>query len=135
MIDVRIAREQPDVMRAALARKGSDAVVAFDELLEADRRWREARSRVDELRARTSPKGKPSPDELQELARCKAELKGEEDTLRSVEALRDQLLGLIPNPPQSAAPDGATDEDAVELRRVGSRPDFGFPIRDHTELG
>jgi seryl-tRNA synthetase len=134
MIDVKIAREQPDAMRAALARKGADAVIAFEALLETDRTWRESRARVDQLRARTSPKGKPTPEQLEELARCKAELREAEEELRATESRRDELLGIIPNPPEAATPDGATDEDAVEVRRVGTPRDFGFPIRDHTEL-
>ena len=41
----------------------------------------------------------------------------------------------MPNPPDGATPDGSTDDDAVELRRVGEPPEFGFEIRDHTALG
>jgi seryl-tRNA synthetase len=134
MIDVKMAREQPDAMRAALARKGTDAVVAFDALLETDRVWRECRSRVDTLRALTSPKGKPSPEQIEELARTKGALRAAEEELRATEARRDELLGVIPNPPEPAAPDGTSDEDAVELRRGGVPRDFGFPIRDHTDL-
>src|SRR5579872_5381959 len=105
MIDVKMAREQPAAMRAALARKGADAVVAFDALLETDLVWRECRSRVDTLRALTSPKGKPSPEQIEELARTKGELRAAEEELRASETRRDELLGVIPNPPEAAAPD------------------------------
>jgi seryl-tRNA synthetase len=135
LIDVRIARERPDEVRAALARKGAAAAEAFDLLLEADRSWRESRGRVDGLRALTSPKGRPTPEELEELTRSKAELKLAEEELRALEARRDELLRVVPNPPDGATPDGSTDDDAVELRRVGAPPEFGFAIRDHTELG
>jgi seryl-tRNA synthetase len=135
LIDVRVARERPDEVRAALARKGAGAVEAFDSLMEADRSWRDLRGRVDGLRARTSPKGRPTDEELEELARAKAELKLAEEELRGLEAQRDELLGVVPNPPDGATPDGSSDDDAVELRRVGELPEFGFTIRDHTELG
>ena len=59
MIDLKAARAEPDVWRAALARKG--AAEAFDALLAADERWRLLVPRVDDLRSRTKLKGKPTP--------------------------------------------------------------------------
>ena len=44
------------------------------------------------------------------------------------------MLALIPNPPDDSAPDGFTDEDAVELRRVGEPPTLAEP-KEHTEIG
>src|SRR6266568_2271050 len=58
MIDLRAARSDPDGYRAALARKGAAAVL--DELLVADARWREVQQQVDDLRAATKLKGKPT---------------------------------------------------------------------------
>ena len=72
MIDIRAARHDPDAFRAALARKG--AVDAFERLMEADARWLSLVPKVDELRARTKVKGRPSPEQLEELKRVKAEL-------------------------------------------------------------
>ena len=41
----------------------------------------------------------------------------------------------MPNLPDPEAPDGEAEEDAVTLREVGARPEFGFEVRDHLELG
>ena len=135
MIDIRAARADPDTWRAALARKGM--ADEFDALLEADRAWREVNTRVDELRARRKPagKGKPSPEELEQLNRVKQELKEAEEELASAEERRRTLLEVIPNPPEPTAPDGFAEEDAVELKRVGEPRTFGFEPRDHLELG
>ncbi len=137
MIDVRAAREHPDIVRAAILRKSDGAARAFDELMEVDRSWREGRSRVDELRSRKSksPKGRPTPEELEDLTRAKEELRLAEQQLRELEERRDDLLAAVPNPPEPAAPDGSTDDDAVELRRVGTLRQWDFPIRDHVDLG
>ena len=67
MIDIRAARARPGGFLAALARKG--AAEEFDELLDADRRWRELVTVVDDLRARRSSKGKPTPEQLEQLKR------------------------------------------------------------------
>jgi seryl-tRNA synthetase len=133
VIDIRAARHDPEGFRAALARKGGAA--AFDELIAADARWLELVPKVDELRAQTKTKGKPSPEELAELKERKAELSVLEEQLAGLAAERDRLLLAVPNPPQASTPDGDTEDDAVELRRVGEPPSFTFPARDHLELG
>jgi seryl-tRNA synthetase len=131
MIDVRAARENPDAFRAALARKG--ATEDFDALMDADRHWLELVPKVDELRARTKLKGKPSPEQLEELKAVKAELQRLETELAAAEERRRELLVRVPNPPDDSAPDGTTDEDAEEIRRVGE-PRPGDGILDHVDL-
>jgi seryl-tRNA synthetase len=132
MIDLREARERPDELRAALARKGAAEV--FDELLAADAAVREVQPRVEELRAARKLKGKPTPEQRAELERVKVELQGLEEQLAAAEARRKDLLDRVPNPPDEATPDGFTDDDAVEIRRVGEPRSFDFPARDHLAL-
>ena len=133
MIDVRAARSDPDAWRAALARKG--AAEEFDALMEADRAWLALVPRVDELRGRRKLDGRPTPEQIEELKRVKDELARLEDELARAEARRRELLDRVPNPPDRTAPDGETEEDAEELRRVGEPPAFPFEPRDHLELG
>ncbi len=132
MIDLKAARSDPDGFRAQLARKG--AAEAFDELLAADERWRALVPRVDDLRSRQKLKGKPTPEQLAELAALKDELKAAEEELAAAEAVRDEALARVPNPPDPSAPDGTTDEDAVEIRRWGEQPQLADP-KEHTEIG
>ena len=133
MIDIRAARADPDTWRAALARKG--VTDDFDALLEADKERRALLPRIEELRSRQKLKGKPTPEQVEELKGVKAELQEHEGKLEDVEGRFQALLDVIPNPPDPSAPDGFTDDDAVELRRVGEPPEFGFEPRDHLELG
>ena len=132
MIDLKAARSDPDTWRAALARKG--AAEAFDELLAADERWRALVPRIDELRGRTKLKGKPSPAQLAELQGVKEELKAAEEELAAAEAARDAALQRVPNPPHDSSPDGAEEQDAVEIRRGGEPPRLE-DAREHTEIG
>ena len=130
MIDLRAARADPDAFRAALARKG--AAERFDALLAADERWRALVPEVDALRARQKLKGKPTPEQLEELNRLKEELRAAEQRLAAAEEERDGLLAQVPNPPDPSSPDGDTDEDAEELRRWGDPAPDG---PEHTEVG
>jgi seryl-tRNA synthetase len=64
-----------------------------------------------------------------------AEVKALEAELGEVESERDELAALLPNLPDSEAPEGTSDADAVVRREVGERPSFEFDVRDHLELG
>jgi seryl-tRNA synthetase len=132
VIDLRAARADPDAYRAALARKG--AAELFDELMAADRSVLDVQPRVEELRAKRKLKGKPTPEQLAELEQVKVELQQLEDKLAAAEARRKDALDRVPNPPAEDTPDGFTDDDAVEIRRVGESPAFDFPARDHLDL-
>ncbi len=132
MIDLKAARNDPEAFRAALARKG--AADAFDTLLAADERWRALVPRIDELRARTKLKGKPTPEQQAELQVVKEELRAAEEELAAAEAGRDEALAEVPNPPHPSVPDGDAEEDAEEVRRVGEPPQLA-EAREHTEIG
>ncbi|MBV8063952.1 MAG: serine--tRNA ligase, partial [Actinobacteria bacterium] len=132
MIDARAARNEPDEFRRKLARKG--AAKAFDAWLAADEQWRALVPRVDDLRAATKLKGKPTPEQLEALRTVKEELQVAEEELATAERERDAALALVPNPPDDTAPDGDTDEDAVEISRWGEPPDLPDP-KEHTEIG
>src|SRR5436190_8470745 len=132
MIDVRAARNDPDRVRAALARRG--AAEAFDELIAADARWRELLPQVEELRGKRKLQGKPTPEQLEELRTRKERLTELEAQLTSAEVEREAALAKVPNPPHESAADGMTEDEAVEIKRWGEPPQLEHP-REHTELG
>ncbi len=132
MIDLRAARSDAGRWRAALARK--DAAEAFDELLAADERWRALIPQVDELRTRTNLKGKPTPEELEQVKAVKEDLRRLEEELAQAEEERDRLGLLVPNPPHESVPEGQTEDDVLELRRVGDIPALD-DAKEHTEIG
>ncbi len=132
MIDLKAARNDPGAFRAALERKGAAAV--FDELLAADEGWRTVQQQVDELRARTKLKGKPTPEQLEELTAIKEQLQPLEAELATAWQRVQGLLDRVPNPPAEDTPDGAAEEDAVTVKLVGEPPVFEFEPRDHLDL-
>jgi seryl-tRNA synthetase len=131
VIDLKAARNDPDTMRAGVARKGAGET--FDELLAADARWRELVPEVDELRGRQKLKGKPTPEQVEELKQVKEELRQLEEELAQAEAARDELLQKVPNPPHESVPDEAGEEEGSVERLVGD-PRQG-EAREHLQLG
>ena len=133
MIDLRAARADPDGFRAAVARKGG--AEAFDELLQADARWRELIPQVDELRGRQKLKGKPTPEQVEGLKQVKEDLRRAEDELTAAAVRRDELLQRVPNPPHDSVPDEESgDAEGEIVRTVGEPPVIADP-KDHLELG
>ncbi|MDP9022081.1 MAG: serine--tRNA ligase [Actinomycetota bacterium] len=140
MIDVRLLRDDPEAVIAALARRDI-ARSDVERVIDLDRRWREVTAEVEGLRAQQNARsraiGTAPPEERQELIAAAAELKeplrrAEEEQAAVAEA-RDEVLAAIPNLPHPDAPAGGED-DSVELRREGSKPEFDFGVRDHVEL-
>jgi seryl-tRNA synthetase len=132
VIDLRAARSDPDRFRAGIARRGAGE--ALDELLAVDREWRELVPQVDDLRGRQKLKGKPTPEQVEELKQVKEELRRLEERLAAAEARRDELALRIPNLPHESVPDGTTEDDVEEIRRVGDPPALDSP-KEHTEIG
>ena len=141
MLDIRAIREDPEPFRKGLARR--DLADAVDRLLELDQRRRELTVQAEDLRAEQNRAGKAigqaQGDEkrrlIAEVAEVSARLRALEPELEGVDAELNDKLARTPNVPHESAPDGFTDEDAVEVRRVGDPPAFDFAPRDHAELG
>jgi seryl-tRNA synthetase len=133
LIDLRAARSDPDRVRPGIARKGG--AETFDELLEADERWRELVPQVDELRSRQKLKGKPTAEQVEELKVVKEDLRRLEEELATAEVRRDELLEKVPNPAHESVPDEAAgDAEGVVVREVGDRPQLA-DAKEHLELG
>jgi seryl-tRNA synthetase len=141
MLDIKAIRDDPEPFRAGLARRNLEGAV--DELLAVDERRRTLTARADDLRAGQNAASKrigaASGDEKQtliaEMGKVSAELKEVEPQLAEAEAALAALLAATPNVPHPSAPDGFTDDDAVEVRRHLEPPVFDFEPRDHVALG
>jgi seryl-tRNA synthetase len=134
VIDLKAARQDPQTYRAALARRG--AADDFDALLAADASWRSLTERAEALRAaqRSSSKGKPTPEQIEQLRALREELDQAQEELGEATRQRDELLSRIPNLPDPTAADGMDEEDAQLVTTWGELPDFKFEPKDSTEI-
>ncbi|GGF47961.1 serine--tRNA ligase [Marmoricola endophyticus] len=144
MIDPRLLRDDPDRVRAALAKRGlpDDPV---DVALGADEERRSSIADYERLRAEQKQLGKQIPRATGEekadlLARTKvlaADVKSAEAAQTAAEEDWRAALMDIPNLAAEEAPAGG-EEDFALLETVGAPRDFaaeGFEPRDHIELG
>ncbi len=138
MLPLELIRRNPDEVRRAARLKGEPAPV--DEVLELDRRWREATSRAETARAEQNALSREfgrSKDQSM-LPRMRALAESARRQMAEAEALRaqlDDLLLRVPNVFHESVPVGETAADNVTVREWGTRPSFGFAPRPHYELG
>jgi seryl-tRNA synthetase len=138
MIDVRLVRENPDAVKAALGRRGI-APAEVDSMVALDAGHRAALARQEALRARVKELSRQvgaarrahDEERAAELADESRRLGGEEraaaeETDRLSAELRNLLL-TTPNLPADDAPDGAGPEDNVVRRRWWPGQDSGGP--------
>jgi seryl-tRNA synthetase len=141
MIDLAVLRESPDALREDLRRRQVD--INVDVLVDLDEQRRTVRSEAEQVRARQKLAGKEisglDGEARQEaitnagqLAESYKRLLAEADELD--EKFQDLWIN-VPNLAHPSAPDGTTEEDAVEVSRWGIPPAFGFSSRDHQDLG
>ena len=144
MIDPRLLRDQPDLLRAAQAKRGLSSA-AVDDALAADEARRAAIATFEQLRAEQKQLSKQIPAAQGEekaalLERTKslaAQVKEAEAAQGAAEQAWRDAMYAIPNPAADAAPAGGED-DYVVLETIGTPRDFaaeGFAPRDHVELG
>jgi len=144
VIDLRLIRESPNDVRAALARRGGKAGGILEAVLRRDEERRELLQRAEKLKAernRASEEVARRKREQVDAAELIAQLKGVSDTIKQLdqqvraveEALEEQML-LLPNLPLPDLPEGDESANAV-VRSWGEAPSFDFVPKPHWELG
>jgi seryl-tRNA synthetase len=143
VLDPKFIRQNPDVVKQAIANKGEKADV--DGFLAADEKRREIISTVEKLKAERNTvtaeiaklkKGGQNADEM--IAKMRAvgdEIANYDKKLQEVEAEINNLLLWMPNMPHSSVPVGKTDADNVEVKKWGEIKTFDFKPRSHWEIG
>ncbi|MDQ6773243.1 MAG: serine--tRNA ligase [Actinomycetota bacterium] len=138
MLAMEFIRAHPDEVRRAAELKGEAAPLG--EILDLDRRWREATHSAEVARARQNELSREfgrSRDEalLPETRRLSAEVKSLFADAERLRAERDELLLGVPNVFHESVPIGEDESDNVVVRHWGTQPAFDFSPRPHYELG
>ncbi|WP_432544111.1 serine--tRNA ligase [Kineococcus sp. SYSU DK002] len=144
MIDLRLLRDEPDVVRASQRARGEDEA-AVDRVLDLDARRRTAIAEFEQLRAEQKSRGKEvaaaKGEEKQKVLAGVRELaervKAAEAASVAVGAEFDAALRAIPNVVEDGVPAGGED-DYVVVEEVGTPPQLPEGLdawRDHLELG
>lgn len=132
MLDVRLIRENPDLVRRSIQSKGIDPKLV-DEFLVLDLKWRGLRKELDDFLA--EQKKFSQARDIEAGKANKEGVKIKEAELADIETERGSLLHQFPNLPFDDVPRGKDETANKILREVGEKPQFDFTPKDHLELG
>ncbi|MGB2318108.1 MAG: serine--tRNA ligase [Litorivicinaceae bacterium] len=145
MLDPKLLRNDLDSVVAQLARKGVTFDVAAYQALETKRKSLQLETESLQNRRKDGSKsvGLLMKDGKRgEAEQLKAEIAGIGDELAAIESQfnavlveLDRILMETPNLPDVSVPRGTSEDENVEIAVVGRKPEFGFTVRDHTEIG
>ncbi len=145
MLNIKWIREHQEEVQTAADNKGMPVSVA--ELLTLDDRRKQLLQEVEQLRQTRNQcsqdigalihaeKSEQAEEAKQQVKKNNGQLEHLETPQQEVEEQFQQLLLLMPNIVSHDTPRGRSDEDNVELERIGTVPDFGFEPKDHMALG
>jgi len=143
MLDINIIRDQPDLVRKALADRQMETN-PVDQVLELDQKRRLIIQESESLKAERNTVSKEigkAKDPTERQAKIEAMRQvGErisqlDESLRKIEDELNAVLAGIPNLPDSRSPYGKDDSENVVLRGVGDIPEYDFPPKAHWDLG
>ena len=145
MLDPKLLRNDLDSVVAQLARKGVTFDVTAYQALETKRKSLQLETESLQNRRKDGSKsvGLLMKDGKRgEAEQLKAEIAGIGDELAAIESQfndvlveLDRILMETPNLPDVSVPPGTSEDENVEIAVVGRKPEFGFTVRDHTEIG
>ena len=145
MLDINLIREQPDVVRNNLERRGDpEKLKMLDELIEYDKKWRQSLTELNKLRheknvitteiAQLKKEGKDTQQKIQqvnEITQKIDELQGKADEFKEK---MNYILLRLPNLLHDSVPIGKDENDNVEIRVWGKPPKFDFEPKSHLEI-
>ncbi len=141
MLDIKRIREDPEGVRAALARRDPALGELLDEVIARDEQWRAATASAEAMRAQqreqsgqlaqASKRGEDVQERQEQMKQMSAQVKELTERARVAQEERQQALAALPNTPHPSAAEGPEDE---VVREVGELPKLGFEPRDHLQL-
>ncbi|OGY10950.1 MAG: serine--tRNA ligase [Candidatus Blackburnbacteria bacterium RIFCSPLOWO2_02_FULL_44_9] len=135
MIDINLIRENPELVKAGVARKHYDAGIV-DRVVALDKERLDLLQKVEELRHERNEISKnDSPENREKGKEIKEKLKEIEPQLEKAEEQLNTAFQGIPNLPQDDVPEGEGEKDNKVLREWGEPKKFSFTPKDHVELG
>jgi len=143
MLDIQLLRNDLDAVAKRLATRGFVFDTAHFQELEQERKM--VQTRTQELQAKRNAtskqigiaksKGEDVSAIMAEVATLGDELKAAEDKLAYIQTRMQDLLAGVPNLPHESVPEGKSEADNVEVRRMGAPRSYDFAVKDHVDLG
>ena len=145
MLDIKLIRENPQLVKGNLAKRGSpECIQMLDELIANDKEWRLNLTKLNELRhqrkqvtieiAKLKKVGKEADTEVSKAQDIDQIVTAMEKTVTLQEQKTHDYLMQLPNLLDETVPLGKDSNDNVEVKNWGKIPTYNFPIKNHIDL-
>ena len=145
MLDIKLIRENPDKVKAAMKTRNKDMDAVVDEILAIDKQVRELTQKADALKAEQNAASKKIPQIKKEggdiseimtrMNAIKEEVKALDADKAELAAKQKTMMYEFPNVPSDTTPVGKDDSENVEVRRWGEPRNFEFEAKAHWDIG
>ena len=133
MLDIRLIRENPEIVRKALRDRHDQAPI--DDILKLDSERRQSVQALEDLRRSRKEVARDRQKAAEEGRALRTRIKDAEDEVRSLETRLQDLLLQLPNIPDPSVPIGVDDKDNPVVRTWGEPKTFDFTPAPHWQLG
>ncbi len=144
MLNIRLIRENPELVAEALKKRGEDAS-SLDKILDIENRRRDLLKDVEEMRqkrnslsqqiGRLKKEGQDTSEVMTEAKKLSDDMASSEESLRDLETQVRDILLLIPNIPDESVPVGKDETENIEERTWGNIRQFEFEPKNHWDIG
>jgi seryl-tRNA synthetase len=145
MLDIKLIRESPDLVRSNLEKRGNpENLKMLDELIATDKQWRLNLTKLNELRhqrkqvtieiAKLKKSGNDASSHMEKAKAVDVETTGVEKQVGLEEEKTRNYLMRLPNLLDESVPFGKDENDNVQVKTWGEIPKFTFPIKNHIDL-
>lgn len=145
MLDIKIIRENPEKVKAALKTRNADYDEYIDSILEIDEKRRKLSTETDNLKAEQNrvtkqipimkKNGENTDAVMAEMKEISEKIKADNAVISELEAKQKDTLLRIPNIPSDTTPVGKDDSENVEIRKWGEPSGFDFEPLAHWDIG
>ena len=146
MLDIKLVREDPEMVRESLRKRGMpDKLDQVELVLKLDAEWRHLQAEADQLRksrneitaaiAEARKKKQETTTLMIEAQAVPVKIKGLEAIIDEEKGKIENILMNLPNVIHDSVPFGKDEDDNVEVRKWGAIPKFDFKTLDHIDLG
>ncbi|MDQ5954440.1 MAG: seryl-tRNA synthetase [Patescibacteria group bacterium] len=141
MLDIKFIRENKDIVQAGARKKHVE--IDIDKLISLDDERLSILKEVEDLRGEVNKVSMQISRDLESSAKMqlieemrvvKEDIKTKEEKLKSITEEWQKIMIHVPNVPDITVPEGASDEENVEVRSWGEKPVFNFTPKSHVEL-
>lgn len=144
MLDIKRIRKEFDKVKVLIELRGKGDY-DLTRVIDLDEKRRKLLIRVEEMKNQQNTiskqipilkkEGKDTSDIMNEMKILSTSIKENDETVKVIDDDLRNLLLSIPNMPKEDTPIGKSDEDNIEIRKVGSLPKFSFEPKAHWDLG